>query len=73
VIYFVLLGLVVVPLLALGLLQVIGLFSPRVRREGRQQLSQPFRLRGGTVSEYELAKQRRRLEDETIRRFGKPD
>lgn len=71
--YFVLLGLLTAPLLAIGVLLVIGLFSPAVRRRGLRQLSQPFRLRGGTVSEYELGKQRRGLEDETIRRFGKPD
>ena len=72
-IYLVLLGLVTIPLLAVGLLLVIGLFSPRVPKNGLRQLSQPFRLRGGIVSEYELAKRRRSLEEEAIQHFGKPD
>ena len=69
-VYFVLLGLLMIPLLAIGLLLVIGLFLPKARRKGLQQLSQPFRLRGGTVNEDALGKS---VEDETIRRFGEFD
>lgn len=71
-IYLVLCGLLTIPLLAAGFLLMIGLFSPKIRGKGLRQLSQPFRLHGGTVSEYALGKQRRGPEDEMIRRFGKP-
>ena len=72
VIFVVLLGLAAIPLLTIGLLLMIGLFAPNVRRRGLRQLRQPFRLRSGVVSEFTLQKQRRHFEDEIVRRFGKP-
>lgn len=65
--------LVIVPLLAMGLLFIIGWKFPEVRRRGLHQLSQPFALRGARANGYELRQRRRTLEDEVIRRFGPPD
>ncbi|HUV58352.1 MAG TPA: hypothetical protein VMV96_06085 [Acidimicrobiales bacterium] len=72
-IYLVLVAVVTIPLLAVGSLLLIGLRYPEVRRKGLRQLRQPFALRGGMTSAYELSKGRRSLEDEAIRRFGQPD
>jgi len=73
VIYIVLVIVVAIPLVSIGLLLVIGLRFPEIRRKGLRQLRQPFALRGGVTSAYELGKQRRELENEVIRRFGRPD
>ena len=73
VILYVFMGLVTVPLLAVGILSVIGLFRPDIRKKGIRQLRQPFVLPRGTKSEYALHKDHRRLEDEVIRRYGQDD
>jgi hypothetical protein len=70
--FFICLALVVVPLLAFGVLLVVGRFSPRVKKKSFQQLRRPFAIRGGTKSEFALQKERHHLEDEVIRRFGPP-
>ena len=73
VILYVFMGLISVPLLAVGILSVIGLFRPDIRKKGIRQLRQPFVLPRGTKSEYALHKEHRRLEDEVIRRYGQDD
>ena len=73
VILYVFMGLISVPLLAVGILSVIGLFRPDIRKKGIRQLRQPFVLPRGTKSEYALHKEHRRLEDEVIRRDGQDD
>ena len=73
VIFCVSLGLVLVPLLTIGILSLVGLFRPDIREKGVRQLRQPFALPRGTKSEYELHKDNRRLEDQVIRRYGQDD
>ena len=73
VILYVFMGLVTVSLLAVGILSVIGLFRPDIRKKGIRQLRQPFVLPRGTKSEYALHTDHRRLEDEVIRRYGQDD
>jgi hypothetical protein len=48
------LALVVILLLALGVLLIIGIFSPRVKVKGIQQLRRSFTIRGGRKSESAL-------------------
>ena len=67
------LGLVLLPLLTIGILALIGLFRPDIRRKGIRQLRQSFFLPLGTKSQFELHKDNRRLEDEVIRRYGQRD
>jgi len=68
-IYFVLVLLVAIPFLALGVLFLVGLLSPNVRRKGMNQLRRPFIVNGGSRREHSLQQQRHYLETEIIRRF----
>ncbi len=65
-----LVALVTIPLLVLGVVAIVGVFAPEVRRKAFEQLSRPFTMRFGTKSEFALHRQRRALEDDAIRRYG---
>lgn len=73
VVFVICLALVTIPLLAIGVLLIVGVFAPEVRKKGLRQLRQPFALQQSSLSEFALHKQRRSLEDEVIRRYGRPD
>jgi len=63
---FVCIGLVLVPFIALGVLGIIGLIRPDIRKKGMRQLRQPFAQRQWPTQRSQM----RDLEDEAIRRFG---
>lgn len=70
--FVVCLGLMVVPLLAMGILLIIGRRRPDVAKRGLRQLTAGWTPPRNTPSEFELHRKRRQLENEVIRRYGPP-